>query len=125
MPGRRSRLATPAPLRDDITAFLAVSFAQLENDDRMRALLPRIIAAAQHDEHVAATLGEFTAARRATLRKLLEHGQARGELSSAADLAMLTDMAYGVLWYRVLVGHAPLDAAAAESLARCLLAAGA
>lgn len=34
-----------------------------------------------------------------------------------ADLGMLTDMAYGVLYYRLLVGHAPLDAAAARSLA--------
>jgi hypothetical protein len=38
---------------------------------------------------------------------------------------MLTDMAYGVLWYRVLISRAPLDAAAAQSLAGCLLAAGA
>ena len=30
---------------------------------------------------------------------------------------MLVDMAYGVLYYRLLVRHAPLDAAAARSLA--------
>ena len=37
---------------------------------------------------------------------------------------MLTDMAYGVLWYRLLVGHAPLDAGAADDLAEHLIAAG-
>ena len=30
---------------------------------------------------------------------------------------MLVDMAYGVLYYRLLVGHAPLDENAARSLA--------
>ena len=125
---RRARVIVPArdtgSLRENLTAFLVDSFAGLE-DEKLRGALRRIMAAAQHDEHVAATLGDFTAARRAALRGLLERGQARGELSPGADLAMLTDMAYGVLWYRVLVGHAPLDAAAAETLATCLVAAGA
>jgi hypothetical protein len=30
---------------------------------------------------------------------------------------MLVDMAYGVIYYRLLVGHAPLDRTAARSLA--------
>jgi hypothetical protein len=33
------------------------------------------------------------------------------------DLDMLVDMAYGVLYYRLLVGHAALDEKAARSLA--------
>ena len=37
---------------------------------------------------------------------------------------MLTDLAYGVLWYRLMVGHAPLDAGAARDLAVHLIAAG-
>jgi hypothetical protein len=37
---------------------------------------------------------------------------------------MLADLAYGVLWYRLLVGHAPLDAEAARDLAAHLIAAG-
>jgi hypothetical protein len=36
---------------------------------------------------------------------------------AGADLDMLVDMAYGVLYYRLLVGHAPLDEQAARSLA--------
>jgi hypothetical protein len=35
----------------------------------------------------------------------------------SADLDMLVDMAYGVLYYRLLVGHAPPDEKAAQSLA--------
>jgi hypothetical protein len=37
---------------------------------------------------------------------------------------MLVDLAYGVLWYRLLIGHAPLDAQAAADLAAHLIAAG-
>jgi hypothetical protein len=49
---------------------------------------------------------------------------ADGDLGHGADLPMLVDMAYGVLWYRVLIGHAPLDADAARDLTACLIAAG-
>lgn len=111
--------------RADLESFLADSFTALTADDNLRTALRRIAAAAQSDEHVAVVLAEFTARRRAALRDLLERGTAAGDLSPKADIAMLVDMAYGVLWYRVLVGHAPLDEAAARDLAACLLAAGA
>jgi hypothetical protein len=62
-------------------------------------------------------LADFTAVRRAALRALLERGQTTGELAAEADLDMLLDMAYGVLYYRLLVRHAPLDEKAARSLA--------
>jgi hypothetical protein len=47
-----------------------------------------------------------------------------GDIAATADLAMLTDLAYGVLWYRLMIGHAPLDAEAADGLATHLIAAG-
>ena len=56
------------------------------------------------------------AIRRAALHALLERGREAGELAPGADLDMLVDMAYGVLYYRLLVGHAALDEAAARSL---------
>jgi AcrR family transcriptional regulator len=125
---RRAQAIVPArdtgSFRADLEAFLADSFTALI-DERLRNALRRIAAAAQSDEHVAAVLAEFTARRRAALRDLLERGTASGDLSPKADIAMLVDMAYGVLWYRVLVGHAPLDEAAARDLAACLIAAGA
>jgi hypothetical protein len=37
----------------------------------------------------------------------------------------LVDVAYGVLWYRLLIGHAPLDQGAARDLGAHLIAAGA
>jgi AcrR family transcriptional regulator len=100
----------------DLAAFLTDSFAGLENEG-YAGRLRQIVAEAQHDEHVARVLADFTAVRRAALRALFERGRTSGELAADADLDMLVDMAYGVLYYRLLVGHAPLDETAARSLA--------
>jgi AcrR family transcriptional regulator len=100
----------------DLAAFLADSFAGLA-DQKLAGRLRQIVSAAQDDEHVGRVLSDFTAVRRAALRALLERGREAGELAPDADLDMLVDMAYGVLYYRLLVGHAPLDENAARSLA--------
>jgi AcrR family transcriptional regulator len=109
---------------DDLTQFLVDSFAGLE-DPGMRRALRQLVSAAQTDEHVAEVLAEFTAQRRAALRGLLERGQVRGDLCANANLDLLVDVSYGVLWYRLLVSHAPLDPHAARDLAAHLLTAGA
>jgi AcrR family transcriptional regulator len=117
---RHARVTVPeretGSLPGDLAAFLTDSFAGLRPEGFAGAL-KGIVAAAQTDEHVARVLADFTAARRAALRSLLERGRAAGELAKDADLDMLVDMTYGVLYYRLLVGHAPLDEAAARSLA--------
>ncbi len=106
----------------DLTAFFADSFAGLRDPGTRRALR-QLMAAAQTDEHVAAVLADFTIQRRAALRAVLERGRAGGGIAPAADLAMLVDLGFGLLWYRLLVGHAPLDDRAAAELAAHLIAA--
>jgi hypothetical protein len=110
--------------RGDLLAFITDSFTGLA-DERLRGALRRLAAGAQSDAHVAEVTASFTAQRRAALRGLLERGLASGDLRPSADIPMLVDMVYGVLWYRVLFGHAPLDADAARDLTACILAAGA
>jgi AcrR family transcriptional regulator len=109
--------------REDLRGFLADSFAGLQDPGTRRALR-QLASAAVHDEHASEVLAEFTAQRRAALRALLEDGVTSGDIAATADLGMLTDLAYGVLWYRLLIGHAPLDAQAAAGLAAHLIAAG-
>jgi AcrR family transcriptional regulator len=117
---RHARVVVPArdtgSLTGDLEAFLADSFAALE-DEGLAGRLRQIVATAQQDEHVARVLADFTAVRRAALRAILERGRDARELAPDANLDMLVDMAYGVLYYRLLVGHAPLDEEAARSLA--------
>jgi AcrR family transcriptional regulator len=124
---RHARVVVPeretGSFTGDLEAFFADSFAGLENEG-LAGRLRQIVAAAQHDEHVAGVLADFTAVRRAALRALLERGRDAGELAPDTDLEMLVDMAYGVLYYRLLVGHAPLDEKAARSLAAELTRAG-
>jgi AcrR family transcriptional regulator len=109
--------------RGDLRCFLADSFAGLQ-DPGIRRALRQLASAAVHDEHAGGVLAEFTAQRRAALRALLERGVASGDIAADANLGLLVDFAYGVLWYRLLVGHAPLDAEAAGDLATHLIAAG-
>jgi AcrR family transcriptional regulator len=124
---RGARVIVPArdtgSFSEDLVSFLTDSFAGLQDPGTRRALR-QLASAAVHDEHVAEVLAEFTAQRRAALRALLERGVASGDIAATADLDMLADLAYGVLWYRLLIGHAPLDDRAARDLAAHLIAAG-
>jgi AcrR family transcriptional regulator len=121
---------TVVPPRDsgsfdaDLTEFFAASFASLADPGLARGLRD-LASAAQHDEHVAEALAGFTERRRRALRAVLERGVAQGRLSPTASLDVLVDLGYGFLWYRLLVGHRPLDAQAAQDLAEALISAGA
>lgn len=110
-------------LRTDLAGLLADTFAGVADPANGR-MLRHLMAAAQHDTYLADAAADFTAQRRRELCMILERGQQRGELAAAADLDTLVDLAYGFLWYRLLVGHAPLDTRAAETLADTVLAAG-
>jgi AcrR family transcriptional regulator len=107
----------------DLTRFWVDSFRSLQ-DPGMRRGLQDVAAAAQHDEHVAEALAGFTAQRRDALRAVLQRGVDQGRLSPAADLDILVDLAYGFLWYRLLVGHRPLNEQAAQDLTANIIAAG-
>lgn len=107
-------------VRADLAVFLADTFKAAAEPSNRR-VLRRVMADAQDDPHLEAAVSEFTARRRAELEALLERGRRRGELAGDADLDLVVDQAYGVLWYRLLVGHSPLDRTAAERLAESLL----
>jgi AcrR family transcriptional regulator len=109
-------------LRGDLGAFLAASFRALE-ELGMAHVLREVIASAQQEAAPAAVLTAFTERRRAAMRSLLERAGARGEVGPQADADTLVDLAYGFLWYRLLVRHAPLDARAAELLTDHLMTA--
>ena len=107
----------------DLTEFFVASFRSLADPGLARGLRD-LASGAQHDEHVAEALAGFTAQRRAALRAVLARGLDQGRLSPGADLDLLVDLGYGFLWYRLLVGHRPLDERAAQDLAASLAAAG-
>lgn len=97
----------------DLERFLTVTFRTAE---QATPLLRSAMAEAQRDPKAAEGIRQFTAERRAELHELLAVGQRRGELPGTADLDLLTEQIYGVLWYRIMVGHAPLTADLARRL---------
>ena len=102
-------------LQADLERFLTATFRAAALS---APLLRSAMAEAQRDLKAAEGMRQFTAARRAELRHLLTVGQSRGELPGHADLDLMVDQIYGLLWYRILVGHAPLTADTAAQLSR-------
>ncbi|NUP30603.1 MAG: TetR/AcrR family transcriptional regulator C-terminal ligand-binding domain-containing protein, partial [Streptomycetaceae bacterium] len=101
-------------------AFVTASFAGAAAPDTA-PVLAKLAREAAHDAHLAAMMGEFTEARRNALLALLRRGRDRGELAADADLGLMVDQVFGVLWYRLLVGHTELTAGAASRLAETLV----
>lgn len=125
--GARAQHTIPLPdtgaLGSDLAEFFLTTFRQSE-DPAVISQLKHMMAASIENPETAAPFKEFLANRRASLRKLLERGADRHEVAEGTDLDFLTDLAYGLLWYRGLIGHRPLDDDAARKLAAALVAAG-
>ena len=74
-----------------------------------RHITSRLAAADAESELAKAFRGHFVLVRRAEGRAILEHGIAAGELRSDLDLEIALDELYGAVFFRLLLGHAPLD----------------
>ncbi len=104
-------------LQADLEAFLLRSAEDIAtwSAPHLRCLM----AEAQRDEGFRERFREqFIFVRRDVMRQLFTRAKARGEISQSVDADLIMDMLYGMLWYRLLVGHAPLDAAFAKTIAR-------
>ena len=106
--------------RADLRAFLVASFVlgrQRQLTDVLRALMAR----AQIDEAFGQRFRvAFLQRRRDALAVILDRAQARGELPAGVSPGTLTDIVFGVLWYRMLATRQPLDDRLADELAAVL-----
>jgi AcrR family transcriptional regulator len=112
----QTRIAVPdeGSLAADLSAFLSDTFRQRGQ----RPVLAGLMAQALLDPVFAAAFRDrFLFGRRAALREVLDRAIARGEIAADVDPELLIDVVYGVLWYRVLLDHAPLDEEAGRRLA--------
>lgn len=77
-----------------------------------------LVAEGQADPEIARTFrAHWTKKRRAETRRVLKRGVERGELRAGLDLEVAMDALYGPIYYRLLVGHAPLEESFADVLA--------
>jgi AcrR family transcriptional regulator len=104
-------------LRGDLRAFLRASYAGAAQP-QTAPVLRAMASEAVRDEAFADALREFTAERRGVLQALLErHG------ANKTHAELLADLAFGLLWYRTIVGHRRPDRRAADETAELLASA--
>lgn len=104
-PSSCDRTAEPLDgLRGQLAA-IAAAFAE-----RTGRNVKAMIAASQGETELAkAFRNQFIAASRADGRALLDRAVRSGQLRADLDLEVTLDLIFGPLYYRLLVGHAPLD----------------
>jgi AcrR family transcriptional regulator len=80
-------------------------------------ILAQIIAEGQADsEALASYRNHFVHYRRAEVKAIIQQGIENGEFASSLDPELAIDILYGPIYYRLLVGHLPLDQKFAEEL---------
>jgi AcrR family transcriptional regulator len=118
--GQRHQDVDTGLVRDDLIGYLQQLFADIARPGKTAALRS-MMAEAQSDEKFAAQFAAFIAGRRDLIRGILQRGAQRGEIDPAADLDVAIDFIFGLYWYRILVGHLPLDQALATTMTDHLL----
>ena len=99
----------------DLTAYFRGLFAQLKGP--IGEVLRGLVAEAQTEPSFRKAFRErFIMARRAPVHEMLRAAQERGELAEETNLGVLLDFIFGAMWYRLLIGHAPLDDAFVDAL---------
>ena len=111
--------ATPFPEAETAAETLALQAASLVEalSGPYGRIVAEIIAEGQSDPSILETYREtFLFHRRAAAREIIERGIAEGEFDSDLDVELAMDLLYGPVYFRLLLGHAPLD----DSFARAL-----
>ncbi len=101
----------------DFRAYLGLTLDRLQ-DVAWANTLRSLVAEAQNDSDLAALMVErVVEPRRQAGRHLLARAIAAGELPEDFDVETVLDFVFGTIWYRLLLGHAPVTA---ESIDRML-----
>jgi AcrR family transcriptional regulator len=108
----------------DLRSFLTASF-RLGRDQPVVAVLRVLMAQAQIDEDFGARFrASFLQRRRDALAVIVDRAQARGDLPAHPSPGLVADIVFGVIWYRVLSRHDPLDERLPDDLVATLATAG-
>jgi len=90
---------------------------------KMGRTVAALIAEGQSDPELAEALrSRWLSVRRAEVKEILELGIERGELRDDLDPEVAVDILYGPIYYRMLVGHGPLEEDFADALAEHIFA---
>lgn len=118
--GQQVPLAETGDAAEDLVQAVARLAEQYQGRDGV--VFAELIAAAVLEPGTADLLNDrFFAPRRAALRALWADGVSRGQLDPHVDADAMIDLLFGPATFRLLLGHAPIDAGAAVQLARAAL----
>lgn len=79
--------------------------------------IAKLIGGAQDDPELAeAFRTRWLAVRREEARTILKRGKSRGEIRAEIDPEVLLDALYGPIYFRLLIGHAPLTPSYVDKL---------
>lgn len=120
----KAKKVVPVPtftsLLETLVIFLKSSMEAIAdgNGDYLRFLM----AYAQKDDCFRERFREnFVSERRDVLKGIFTQAMGAGEIGLQVDLDMLVDIVFGAMWYRLLVGHSPLNNDFAEQLANMVM----
>ncbi|WP_067721153.1 TetR/AcrR family transcriptional regulator [Nocardia yamanashiensis] len=104
----------------DLHAFLVASFA-LGRNETVVATLRALMAQAQFDQAFGQRLrSEFLQRRRDALAVITDRAAARGDLPADPPPAIVADIVFGVIWYRLLTTDEPIEDQLADRLVATL-----
>lgn len=109
-------------LRADLLGLL-LPWVALAAEGPYGRIAGALFTEARTDPRFGAVFRErFTEPRRAVMRTVLYRALGRGEIPPGGDLEAATDLLYGALFHRLLLGHAPLTQDFAESVVAIVVA---
>ncbi len=116
-------IAPLVPITENGSAIAALNQQVKLVIELLRGRSGRIVAdmvgEGQADPHVLEEFRErFFSQLLAPARAVIERGKETGEIHKDIEADLALDMIYGPIYYRLLVGHRPLDEAFAESLVK-------
>jgi AcrR family transcriptional regulator len=111
----------PAPdsgdLHTDLRLFLRSTIAAGPVN---RSQLLGVLREALGDVATMERLAAFTATRREALTQILDRARPRGQISSLDGHDSVVDQVFGLVWYRMIFAHQPLDERAADEAVAAL-----
>ncbi len=91
---------------------------------RAGGIVAEMVGEGQADPHILEEFRDrFFSELLAPARAVIERGKKSGELDKDLDTDLAIDLIYGPIYYRLLVGHGPLDEAFARALPERVLVA--
>lgn len=113
-----TELPQTGSLRGDLRAFVQSSVTFSREHVEMAPVVRALMAEAQSNDAVRRRFqDEIVESRRGTLRVIFERAIERGDARPDFSPDLGVDIVYGAMWYRLLVGHLPIDDAFALALA--------